>query len=548
MRLMRIVCIALMGFISMNAYTQTDSTSIEGYVYESGNRGYLAVAKVLIKDGNRQVAETFTDLDGFFKQPVLAGKEYTLEVIKDMFESRELTVMANAGQQNFAKVEMKRTPGYIFEITLAEKSVSKDSPTDAITDTRIEVYNNTTEEEVLVYENYTDPAFRVNLIKGNHYTILIRKEDYLAKRMEAFVDVEGCILCFEGVGSIRPGVSETMTEGNDNGLLLANVEMERVYTGKKMEIENIYYQLDKAILTNQAKQELDKVIVLMKDNPRLSLELGSHTDSRGKTDYNMELSQRRADACVKYLLDSGDVRRGSIVSRGYGESQLTNKCADGVNCSEAEHAKNRRTELKITGVLEPTRYKSLAEMKREEKLEAEVLQGDEGANQLELLPGETLEDALKRLKGENNGEGKNEPMEKPDDQPQVNKIEIAEEEIVDPAKIIENTPRERAENRNSEDKPSGGLGGLQIDAPALSAEANGPMIALYVGAERLPMTHKIFKVFKHVRSYYDGTEYYYISEQAYDSPLDAEAYLTQHIKTDFPKARVVMVQGGRVVR
>jgi len=191
--------------------------------------------------------------------------------------------------------------------------------------------------------------------------------------MEAYVNVEGCILCFEGVGEITPGVSDNLTEGNAFGVLLANVELERLYTGKKMEVKDLYYNLGQWRLKKESKKELDKVIVLMQDNPNINLELGSHTDSQGSKSTNMALSQKRANAAVQYLARNGVQGASRISSKGYGESTLKNKCADGVKCTSAQHAENRRTELKITGITNVAEIKSLKKMKEEEFLEQDIL-------------------------------------------------------------------------------------------------------------------------------------------------------------------------------
>ena len=73
------------------------------------------------------------------------------------------------------------------------------------------MYNNTTKEQVIKLENHPDPEFKLPMQKGNHYTILVRKKGYLAKQMEAYVNVRGCILCFEGISDVRPGVTENLT-------------------------------------------------------------------------------------------------------------------------------------------------------------------------------------------------------------------------------------------------------------------------------------------------------------------------------------------------
>lgn len=84
----------------------------------------------------------------------------------------------------------------------------------------------------------------------------------------------------------------------------------------------------------------------MRDNPSLVIELSSHTDSRGAELYNLKLSERRAHAAVDYLVSRG-IARDRLIGKGYGESRLVNRCADGVVCSDDEHQENRRTEVEI---------------------------------------------------------------------------------------------------------------------------------------------------------------------------------------------------------
>jgi len=115
--------------------------------------------------------------------------------------------------------------------------------------------------------------------------------------------------------------------------------------GKTYVLKNIYYDFDKSNIRPDAAKELDKLIVILKENPEVHIELGSHTDSRGKAQYNQWLSQKRANSAVQYMLDRG-IQRNRITAKGYGETMLLNKCADGVKCTEAAHQLNRRTEFK----------------------------------------------------------------------------------------------------------------------------------------------------------------------------------------------------------
>ncbi|MCC9167353.1 OmpA family protein [Pontibacter harenae] len=111
-------------------------------------------------------------------------------------------------------------------------------------------------------------------------------------------------------------------------------------------LENIYYDLDKWDIRPDAAKELDKLVQTLKDNPRISIELSSHTDSRQTHWYNQMLSELRAQAAVDYLILKG-ISKERLVAQGYGETQLLNRCSDGVLCSEYEHQRNRRTEFKI---------------------------------------------------------------------------------------------------------------------------------------------------------------------------------------------------------
>jgi len=116
--------------------------------------------------------------------------------------------------------------------------------------------------------------------------------------------------------------------------------------GDKFVLEDIYYDFDKHFIRKDAAEILDRLVATMRDNPTLKIQLSSHTDSRGTHKYNEGLSQRRAQAAVDYLVSRG-IARDRMVAKGYGETRLTNRCADGVSCTAAEHQANRRTEVEV---------------------------------------------------------------------------------------------------------------------------------------------------------------------------------------------------------
>ncbi len=108
----------------------------------------------------------------------------------------------------------------------------------------------------------------------------------------------------------------------------------------------IFYELASARLTPSSKKTIDDTLLPILNDSPVSIEIMSHTDSRGNDDYNQSLSQQRANSVVNYLVSKG-ISRSRLTARGYGESRLTNRCSNGVECSEAQHQRNRRTEFRV---------------------------------------------------------------------------------------------------------------------------------------------------------------------------------------------------------
>ncbi len=363
---------------AFSALHAQEPVTLEGYVFEEDNRGYISKVKIVVLDSltNDPIDSLITGRDGKFSIRLKRGKKYVIQASKREFVAAQ-DVISTFGLKDakkiFLKFPMERKPGYIFDVTIAEERNDQDV-VNAIDSARIEIYNNTTEEEVLVLENYPNPNFQFTFIPGNHYTIMIRRKNYFNKRIEAYVNVEGCILCFDGLGTVEPGVTDVMQHGNAKGTFLANVELQPLILNKTYQIENIYYDYNKWDIRSDAALELNRLIGVLKDNPAISIELGSHTDSRGKDEYNRQLSEKRATAAVQYLVENG-IDSDKLQARGYGEVQLVNECRNGVKCSDEKHQENRRTELKITGIEEedPLDNKTLKEIIVEEKLLDEVM-------------------------------------------------------------------------------------------------------------------------------------------------------------------------------
>jgi peptidoglycan-associated lipoprotein len=123
-------------------------------------------------------------------------------------------------------------------------------------------------------------------------------------------------------------------------------EYETVTINQEIRLNNIYYDFDKWDILPESEEDLSVILQLMFDYPDMVIELSSHTDSRGITNYNEDLSQKRAESAKNWLVER-EVVAERIKAVGYGESQILNGCTNGVRCTEEEHRFNRRTQFKI---------------------------------------------------------------------------------------------------------------------------------------------------------------------------------------------------------
>ena len=541
---MKKLTILLAFLFPVLAIAQT--VTVEGYAFEQNNRGFLNEVEVVALDTEKKsvVASATTDRDGKFVLELPANRDYLLRGTKNVFKEKEITASTKgvkAGKKVFVKMEMERQPGYLLEMTLAEKWTEDTEEVEAIMGARVEVYNNTKREEELVLASHPSPTFSHNLEKGNHYTIMIRKEGFFTKRLEAYVDIDGCILCMDGVNEITPGqvgVSDNLTQGLQMGTLLANVELDRVRLDEALVFENIYYDYNKAEIRDDAAEELDKLVVILKDNPALLVELGSHTDSRGKTSYNQELSQKRAESAVRYITKIGGIEPVRIVARGYGESKLVNKCADGVECSDAKHQKNRRTELKVIGIRRDAydQQEPLAKIIEQERFDQMVAETAFGNQYVAGEGGELPEDLQKEL------------ADKADEQG-----------IADPdARVGDlSAPRgslpETVQTRPGETAPTGGMiipdealvGNLPNDRlQLLPRNYSGFKVQIMITPDVLQPTHAIFVQHGSVtiERAANGQSAYLLGD--FQNMKDAEWFMANVIGDRYPGAEIVKFENG----
>lgn len=183
-------------------------------------------------------------------------------------------------------------------------------------------------------------SFKIN--KDTEYEIRTCTQGYIKRAIGIFdCNSEDKVFCLRGVFHFDYGPPEA-----EENTLLAKIKMDPIAAGQTMELDNVYYDTGKSSLRPESKKELDRLFNLMKQYSTLKIEISSHTDSRGSAESNMTLSSNRAKSCYSYLIRKG-IGKNRIIFKGYGETRLLNQCADGVDCKDLEHQKNRRTEISI---------------------------------------------------------------------------------------------------------------------------------------------------------------------------------------------------------
>ncbi|MDD7885294.1 OmpA family protein [Flavivirga sp. 57AJ16] len=135
------------------------------------------------------------------------------------------------------------------------------------------------------------------------------------------------------------------SEREENMELVVKLKPSEVDLFKLLDLEPIYFDYDKSNIRQEAEIELAKIINYMKEYPEIRVDVRSHTDSRGTKAYNLVLSNRRNKSTIDYLIKVGGIDASRLTGKGYGETELINKCPKETKCSEEEHQANRRSEF-----------------------------------------------------------------------------------------------------------------------------------------------------------------------------------------------------------
>jgi peptidoglycan-associated lipoprotein len=229
----------------------------------------------------------------------------------------------------------------------------KEGKLQVLPNTKVSLLDNK-RESMTDYVTGNDGKFLFRVYADENYELFGELDGYLTKRQAYTTKGK----------SVDP---RTLKDLVTNITLDTILVMDRIELNKIFVLENIYFEFDQYDITAQAGVELDKLTDILNDNPEIKIEMGSHTDSVGTNDYNITLSQRRAESTVRYLINKG-VNAQRLTAKGYGETKpvARNTNANGTD-NPAGRARNRRTEFKILEIGEIVRPVSEEEEFDEDK-------------------------------------------------------------------------------------------------------------------------------------------------------------------------------------
>ncbi len=301
---------------------------LNGIVVDKLTDEPIGNATVKLEEFGKGLGTVVTGANGKFTYNVSCERDYKVCGDKDGYGDpicKNLKSGANSNIPLFVKIplESQASPCQIFGFVTDKKSGI------ALSNASVKVQSIYGPKYLTTDEN---GMFKTEGIANTDYTVIAQKDGY-----------------FDDTKKTRIGDCSNATSTN---MKLA-MELIKIEVSEELiTLNNIYYDLDKSYIRPDAAVELDKIVDLMQRNPSLEIELGSHTDCRATSQYNKNLSEKRAKASALYIVNHG-ISRSRISSKGYGESVLTNNCpcepTSNSRCTEVEHQANRRTTVKVLG-------------------------------------------------------------------------------------------------------------------------------------------------------------------------------------------------------
>ena len=294
-----------------------DSINIKGTVVDMASLKPIANALVTITNDDGSVVQTFTDKDGNYTITAPYKPVVKIDGEKKNYEPGSAEVTTNPRLTDFVAPPIMLKKVDFLAIGKVLYDVDGSPAVGAMMRLRDEKGNQLDSLIVGV-----DGSYKFALEENKKYILEAYKDEYVLLTKDA------------------------STIGATNKSITTDFRLFKLEKGTVVRLDNIYYDYGKSDIRSDAAIELNKLVRILQDNPTMKIELSSHTDARGGDAYNLKLSDARAKSAVKYIISQG-IDESRLVGKGYGETQLLNRCVNDVKCSEEEHQFNRRTEFKI---------------------------------------------------------------------------------------------------------------------------------------------------------------------------------------------------------
>lgn len=340
------------GANKANIYSYTYANVMEGLVYDKETKKPLPSARVHLVMGDDTLNQkVIQNKDGEFLFAIEKDKKYRVIANKKFYEPNIKEVSTKNLDTNVltVKIPLKKEG----DVNLAGKVVNSQTR-EPIRSSNVMLLNRSNSDTSSM-TTALNGHFTFPLVKNQEYTLRAKKKGFFMSKPIQF-----------------------STNNISDQTIDTTIVLNKLIEDAIVNLENIYFDLDKSNIRPEASTLLNQLVTTMKKHANLTVEMRSHTDSRASDSYNQNLSRKRAKATAKYVIAKG-ISEDRIKWKGFGENQLVNECADGVECSDAKHQQNRRTEFRV---INPPKESPSVEASRLQKTNKNKVSGAYASAQL----------------------------------------------------------------------------------------------------------------------------------------------------------------------
>lgn len=338
----KIFIVAGKTYQRMGDETLTELDNVEITIANSGDKGDLKLK---------------SDENAFYSFPAKANRPILVTISKKGFYTKSRSVEIKKADSDTVYVDMvtEKLDTMILAGVSKERFIDNTVGILKNAKVKIETQEDIEQNVFTLIESDENGKFYSYINVDKQYLLTVMKEGYYTQSRKIVTKkISQDTVYVEIVTDMITNTDlSTSTTSQNIGLkdtIGVELTTNKIVIDQPIIVNNIYYDYNRWFIRPDAAIELNKIVTLMNNNPEIKLELSSHTDCRGSHQYNDKLSQKRAYSAVTYIISKG-ISKNRIVAMGYGERKLVNKCYNNVPCSEAQHQMNRRTEIKVIGII-----------------------------------------------------------------------------------------------------------------------------------------------------------------------------------------------------